>query len=127
MPAPMPPPPSPPVSPHVLDGILTDRNGNNIVADTNVIVIDETHAGTRADPIKTNGEIVTSLANVSDDWAFGDNIRIQCIDRKGNGEVWHISPVAATGHTDITKTIRAMNPALGKRLDKFPLRSVVKL
>ena len=122
MPAPMPPPPSP----HVLDGILTDRNGNDIAADINVTVIDETHAGTRSAPIKTSGEIVMDMANVSDDWAVGDSVRVQCIDNEGNGEVWHVSPVAATGHTSITKTIRAINPAMGKRIDKFLLRSVLR-
>jgi len=123
---PMPGPPSTPIAPHVLSGILTDRDGNHIAADTNVLAYDETNVGSHIDPVKTNGEIVMALANISD-WAFDDDIRMQCIDAKGNGEVWHVTPVAATGYTSITKTIRAINPVCDKRLDKFPLRSVVKL
>jgi len=122
----MPPPPFTPTPPHVLSGILTDRKGNNIVTNTTVIVADDTHAGTYTDPVKTNGEIVMSLANVSNDWAVGDNIRVQVIDGNGNGEVYRVSPAASTGFTDITKTVRPINPTLDRRLDRFPLKSLVK-
>jgi len=122
----MPGPPSAPIKPHVLSGILTDRDGNNIAADTNVLAYDETNVGDHSDPVKTNGEIVMSLANVSD-WSFNDHVRMQCIDNGGNGEVWHVSPQSGTGYTSITKMIRPINPVCDKRFDKFPLRSMVKL
>lgn len=129
----MPPPPMPgpdvggtPIGPHVLSGILIDRDGDYIAADTNVLAYDETNIGDHTDPVKTNGEIVMSLANVAD-WSFNDHVRMQCIDDKGNGEVWHVLPQSGTGYTSITKTIRPINPVCDKRLDKFPLRSVVKL
>ena len=127
---PFPPMPGPgdggtPIGPQNLSGILTDRDGNFIAADTSVLAYDETNIGDHTDPVKTNGKIVMALQNVSD-WAFNDRVRMQCIDDEGNGEVWYVSPQSGTGFTSITKTIRAINPVCDRRFDKFPTRSVVK-
>ncbi len=121
----MPPPPAAPVKPHILIGILTDRKGSNITTSTPVVAYNETNVGTRRVLSRAGGEILINLANMSA-WAVNDRIRIQVIDTKGNGEVWYVNPQSGTGITFITKTIRAINPVCGKRIDRFAERSVVK-
>ena len=123
---PMPPPPTTPVKPHILVGILTDRKGNNITTGTPVIAFNETHTGTKRVLSRTGGEILINLANMSA-WAVNDNVRIQVIDAKGNGEVWHIKPQSGTGITSVTKVVRAINPVCGKRTDRFTGRGMVKI
>ena len=122
---PMPPSPATPVKPHVFVGTLTDRHGNNIATGTPVIAYDETNTGTNRVVTKASGEILINLANMST-WEFDDKVRIQVIDTKGNGEVFYVSPSAGTGHTSITKVIRAINSTCGKRINKFTAKSVVK-
>lgn len=122
---PMPPPPTTPIKPHILRGVLTDRHGNNITTGTGVIVYDETNVGTDRIASRSGGEILINMANMSD-WSFNDVVRVQAIDSKGNGEVYYVSPASGTGDTSISKVIRAINPVCGKRLDKFPIRSMVK-
>lgn len=120
---PMPPPPATPVIPHVLRGVLTDSHGDNIESDNVVIAINEIHAGNRRVPIRAGGEILFNVANISAG-VVGDDIRMQCIDLKGNGEVWHAD--VGSGATDISKVIRMINPVCGKRVDRFLVRSVVR-
>ena len=122
---PMPPAPNAPIKPHALVGTLTDRTGSNIATGTPVIADNETHTGNQRVLSRASGEIMINLANISD-WSVGDNIRIQAKDSKGNGEIWYTSPAANTGHTSISKELRPINPALGKRLDRYQERSLVK-
>ena len=121
----MPPPPATPIKPHSLVGILTDRVGSNITTGTPVIADNETHQGNQRVLSKAGGEILINLANMSG-WSVGDHIRIQAQDSKGNGEVWYASPAANTGHTDISKKLRPINPALGMRLDRYTKRCLVR-
>jgi len=122
---PMPPAPATPIEPHVLRGILTDRHGAKITTGTGIIAFNETNEGADRTLSRANGEILFNLANISA-WADDDKIRVQCIDEKGNGEVYYVSPAADTGSTQITKVIRAINPVCGKRIEKFTGRSIVK-
>ena len=120
---PMPPPHATPVVPNILRGVLTDRHGNNIESDVGVIAVNETHAGNRRVPIRTNGEILINVANISSGVA-GDTVRLQCIDNKGNGEVWRVS--VGCGATNISRMVHAMNPIVDRRVDSFLARSVVR-
>ncbi len=123
---PMPPPPAAPIKPHILVGTLTDRKGNNITTGTPVIAVNETHAGMNRVLSRAGGEILINLANMSA-WTVNDRVRMQVIDSKGNGEVWYVSPASGTGITSITKVIKAISPVCGKRIDKFTVRSVIKI
>ena len=123
---PMPPPPAAPVKPHILVGILTDRKGSNITTGTPVVAYNETNVGTKRVLSRAGGEILINLANMSS-WAVNNKVRIQVIDTKGNGEVWYVKPQSGTGITSVTKTVRAINPVCGKRMDRFTGRSVVKV
>lgn len=116
----MPPPPAGPIKPHTLVGVLTDRTGSNITTGTPVIADNETHAGNQRVLSRAGGEILINLANMTNmsGWSVGDHIRIQAQDSKGNGEIYYVAPAANTGHTDISKELRPINPALGMRLDR---------
>lgn len=122
---PMPGPPEVPIIPHVLRGVLTDRDGNNILTGAPVIVVNETHSGNDRKLSRSGGEILIDMGNVPD-WAVGDDIRVQVTDYNGNGEVYYVIPLTATGNTSITKVIRPINPVCGKRPDKFTGRSIVR-
>lgn len=120
---PMPPPPATPVIPNILRGELIDRSGNDIATGVAVIAVNETHAGNRRVLIRANGEILINVANLSAGVA-GDKIRMQCIDNKGNGEVWHVS--VGSGATNVSKVVCAVNPVISRRIDKFVMRSAVR-
>lgn len=124
----MPPPPNAPIKSHTLVGVLTDRTGSNITTGTPVIADNETHPGNKRVLSRAGGEILINLANMANmsGWSVGDHIRIQARDAKGNGEIYYVAPAANTGHTDISKELRPINPALGMRLDRYLERSLVR-
>lgn len=119
---PMPPFPSTPIKPHILNGILTDRNGNNIITDSEVIAINETNSGSKRILTRANGEILINLADIST-WSINDKIRIQIKDSKGNGEVYYTKPLTGTGNTSITRVIRKISSR--NRMDKFTERCII--
>lgn len=74
-PAPMPPPPAPPVEPYQIAGKVQYHGLD--VSGAKIYIDDETHAGSRSFvSSESDSNFIESMANVSDDWADGDDVLI---------------------------------------------------
>lgn len=116
------PPNMAPRTPNVLRGRFTDGEGANITPGSPVTAINETTTGNRRVVIRTTGEAIINIANMSNG-SPGDIIRLQCIDKIGNGDIWYAT--AVKGAANITKTLERIN-GITKRSDKLLLRSTTK-
>lgn len=119
----MPGPPEPPIEPNIFRGVLTDREGNNIATESAVYGVNETHAGSDRVLTKTSGEIIINTANISAG-AVGDTVRFQCVDTKGNGDIWYKS--IAKGVVDMSHVVLPITPLIGHRIVRLCIKGIVK-
>lgn len=121
---PMPGPPETPVTPNMFRGVLTDKEGNNIATESAVYGVNETHAGSDRISVRTGGEIVINAANLSAS-VVGDTVRFQCIDSKGNGDIWY--KTIAKGAVDMSHVVLPINALVGHRVvGKLSVRGVTR-